>query len=230
MRLWDIHPGYLNRQSLLGEHRELHGVVSIIVNQKKGYARHPETRRWVGFGWALQQRHRLLAVEMALRGYTDRSPVTTDDRPGVWPDDYIDCPDRQFTLLAIKYRDRASGRIPLPVNAQQLWRQHKYSVMARDVERYRGLGQEVARMKPRTDRTGLALELTELLRKRPSEKGMKNALLHMWGYISDACPGPNADIDTWPLDRLLREIQQRTLSQAQPYLLHSTALSELAAW
>jgi len=23
MRVWDINPGYLNRQSLLGEHREL---------------------------------------------------------------------------------------------------------------------------------------------------------------------------------------------------------------
>jgi len=31
MRLWDINPGYLNRQSLLGEHRELHGIVSILV-------------------------------------------------------------------------------------------------------------------------------------------------------------------------------------------------------
>jgi len=34
MRIWDIHPGYLNRQSLLGEHRELHGIFSIITNKK----------------------------------------------------------------------------------------------------------------------------------------------------------------------------------------------------
>nr|WP_320015958.1 pyrimidine dimer DNA glycosylase/endonuclease V [uncultured Desulfobacter sp.] len=37
MRIWDLHPGYLNRRSLLGEHRELHGMASIIVNGKKGY-------------------------------------------------------------------------------------------------------------------------------------------------------------------------------------------------
>jgi len=49
MRVWDINPGYLNRQSLLGEHRELHGIISIIVNKKKGYANHPETVRWVGY-------------------------------------------------------------------------------------------------------------------------------------------------------------------------------------
>ena len=53
MRIWDINPGYLNRQSLLGEHRELHGIVSIILNIKKGYSKHPETIRWVGYGWSL---------------------------------------------------------------------------------------------------------------------------------------------------------------------------------
>ena len=30
----DINPGYLNRQSLLGEHRELHGIVSKIDYNK----------------------------------------------------------------------------------------------------------------------------------------------------------------------------------------------------
>ena len=55
MRIWDIHPGYLNNQSLLGEHRELHGIVSILVNKKKGYSQHPETKRWVGYDWARPQ-------------------------------------------------------------------------------------------------------------------------------------------------------------------------------
>jgi len=38
MRIWDINPGQLNDKSLLGEHRELHGIVSILVNNKSGYA------------------------------------------------------------------------------------------------------------------------------------------------------------------------------------------------
>jgi len=75
VRVWDISPGYLNRGSLLGEHRELHGMVSIFVNNKKGYSQHPETLRWVGYGWALAQRHRLLAAEMNLRGYQDKTSV-----------------------------------------------------------------------------------------------------------------------------------------------------------
>ncbi len=135
MRIWDIDPGYLNRQSLLGEHRELHGIVSIIVNGKKGYSRHPETRRWMGHGWALGQRHRLLACEMALRGYTDRSPVDFQSNPGAWPAPFIDEPGRQYELLREKYSGRESGRIPLPHNPIELWSHHKYSVLARSPKR-----------------------------------------------------------------------------------------------
>lgn len=32
MRVWDLSPGHLNDRSLLGEHRELHGIVSILAN------------------------------------------------------------------------------------------------------------------------------------------------------------------------------------------------------
>nr|MBP9599639.1 hypothetical protein [Desulfobacter sp.] len=130
MRIWDLHPGYLNRQSLLGEHRELHGMVSIIVNGKKGYSRHPETLRWMDFGWALNKRHQLLSAEMKLRGYKDKSPVQIQDNHGMWPDTFIDEPYVQILLLREKYRDKEPGRIPLPQNAQQMWRQHKYAVMA----------------------------------------------------------------------------------------------------
>ncbi|MFV0439386.1 MAG: pyrimidine dimer DNA glycosylase/endonuclease V [Desulfopila sp.] len=88
MRIWDINPGYLNRQSLLGEHRELHGIVSILVNNKSGYSRHPETLRWLDCGWALSLRHQLLAAEMSLRNFTEKSPVSIDDSPKRWPEGY----------------------------------------------------------------------------------------------------------------------------------------------
>ena len=96
MRIWDLHPGYLNRQSLLGEHRELHGMVSIIVNGKKGYSRHPETLRWMDFSWALNKRHQMLAGEMKLRGYNDKSPVAIRKNKDKWPDTYIDEPFDQI--------------------------------------------------------------------------------------------------------------------------------------
>jgi hypothetical protein len=43
MRIWDISPKRLCRNHLLGEHRELHAVWSVLTKGKKGYARHPET-------------------------------------------------------------------------------------------------------------------------------------------------------------------------------------------
>ena len=229
MRLWDINPGYLNRQSLLGEHRELHGIVAIITKNKKGYARHPETLRWYGYGWALKQRHKLLAAEMALRGYTDRSPVLTRSRKDQWPTVYVDRPIRQFELLAAKYKDKEPGRIPLPDNAQSLWRQHKYSVLARDPNVYKTIGQQVAGKKPSADFSALADQLTALLRTPPSKGDMRNALQHMWGHVKGDV-GNGRHVNDWPLIRLLQEVQQRARDAREPYLLQSTALSELRAW
>jgi hypothetical protein len=230
MRVWDINPGYLNRQSLLGEHRELHGIVSIIVNRKKGYSKHPETVRWAGYGWALRQRHRLLAAEMSLRDFNDRTPVVTWAKKGVWPETYIDEPFRQFQILGSKYQDKEQGRIPLPKNAQQLWSHHKYSVLARDVNLYRKLGRDVSGMKPHHDFSELAKVLTELLRTPPSVGGLKNALQHMWGHVSDGPYTLKGEVESWSLSRLLGEIQRRTLTREEPYLTSSTALSELKVW
>jgi len=230
MRIWDINPGYLNRQSLLGEHCELHAIVSIIVNRKKGYSNHPETVRWAGYGWALRQRHRLLAAEMSLRGFTDESPVATRAKKGLWPGTYLDEPVRQFQILDARYRNKEHGRIPLPKNAQQLWSHHKYSVLARDVNLYRKLGRDVSGMKPHHDFSELAKVVTELLRKPPSVDGLRNTLQHMWGHVSYCLSAPKGEVESWSLSRLLEEIQRRSLASENSYLISSTALSELKAW
>ena len=57
------------RQHLLGEHRELHAIWSVITKNKKSYSRHPETLRWVGKLKALFLRHEMLVLEMKKRGY-----------------------------------------------------------------------------------------------------------------------------------------------------------------
>lgn len=228
MRIWDIDPGYLNHQSLLGEHRELHGIVSIIVNGKKGYSQHPETLRWVGHGWALRQRHKHLACEMALRGFSHQSPVTMRSNKGTWPANYLDQPGRQFQLLQQKYLDKEQGRIPLPNSEQQLWSHHKYSVLARDVKAYQEIGRRIAQAKG--DFAELALLLTESLRKPPTKGGVRNAVQHMWGYVSDDSVQPGAKVNTWSLRRLLQETQERAIASGNRYLTHSTALAELMAW
>lgn len=230
MRIWDISPGYLNRQSLLGEHRELHGIVSIIRNHKKGYSKHPETLRWVGYGWALRQRHKLLVAEMSLRGYADRSPVLLRSKPCVWPETFIDTPATQLIILSKKYATLEPGRIPLPKNVQEIWAQHKYSVMARDVTSYKSIGKWVAVASGNKAMHSVSLELTRLLQAPPAKNLIHNALLHMWGYVSEYSESTNRGIESLSEKVLLQNIQRLALVNKVQYLLESTALSELDAW
>ena len=229
MRIWDISPGYLNRQSLLGEHRELHAILSILALGKKGYFRHPETLRWTGCGPALAWRHRQLACEMTLRGWREQSPPLPLPPGGeAWPAVYIDEPAAQFALLRAKYVEREQGRIPLPRNAQQLWSQHKYSVLARDVRLYQQIGRELAG--GQADFAELARLLTEQLRQPPSQGGLRNALQHLWGHVAELPPAPEENPADWPLRRLLEETRCRAMLHREPYLTASTALGELMQW
>ncbi|MEN6421584.1 MAG: DUF1722 domain-containing protein [Smithella sp.] len=230
VRIWDVNPGYLNRQSLLGEHRELHAIVSIIRHSKKGYSRHPETLRWQGFGWALNQRHRLLAAEMNLRGYVDRTPVLLKSQRPKWPEVFVDSPVTQFSILAEKYKDKEQGRIPLPKNAQQLWAQHKYSVMARDIVEYKRIGRWVASRKTDQGIADLYPELVSLLRRPPTAGNLQNAVQHMWGYVSEYKSIPGKAVERLPMQKLFSELQRLALLHHIVYLIESTALSELLVW
>jgi hypothetical protein len=75
MRIWDIDPGKLCRQHLLGEHRELHAIWVVLTQGKKGYSRHPETLRWKGKLRALYRRHQRLVSEMSRRNYRHKSDL-----------------------------------------------------------------------------------------------------------------------------------------------------------
>jgi len=218
VRIWDLNPGFLNRGSLLGEHRELHGLLVIVAEGKRGYARHPETMRWRRHPGALRRRHDLLAAEMALRGYQDRSPVGRG-RAGSWPAVYIDSPAAQIAVLKRKYVGRESGRIRLPRSNQELWAAHKYSVLARDQAVYRSIGRAVSRLRRGATLDDLALELVELLRRPAAGGDLENAILHMWGHVRLAGAAPSMAL-----------IQRLAIDRGEPFLLGSTALSELAVW
>jgi len=230
MRIWDVNPGYLNRQSLLGEHRELHGIYIILKEHKKGYSKHPETLRWKGYGWALHQRHTIIREEMKLRGYKDQSPVRSFSNQDVWPEKYIDLPEDQFKLLESKYKDKESGRMPLPKTTQELWAQHKYSVLARDPETYKAIGKRVSTLKQKKDFSDLSLELTEILRQPVKGNRLRNALEHMWGYVADYSLVKRETLDTFDSIDLLAEVRAMTVQHKVPYLITSTAISELGAW
>jgi hypothetical protein len=103
MRIWDLPAKKLCQKHLLGEHRELHAIWSIIVNNKKGYSRHPETLRWKGKLKALFLRHEELVKEMNARGFHHKSPLDKNLAKG---DDkqnkYVDSIDEQIKILKNK--------------------------------------------------------------------------------------------------------------------------------
>ena len=103
MRIWDIPVEKLCRNHLLGEHRELHAIWSILLHNKKGYAHHPETLRWKGKQKALYLRHEQLVKEMVQRGYHHHSPLELSFANGYDKQDvFVDSHDEQVRLLRQK--------------------------------------------------------------------------------------------------------------------------------
>jgi hypothetical protein len=103
MRVWDIPPEDLCNNHLLGEHRELHAVWSVITKNKEGYSNHPETKRWVGKLAALYARHEKEVAEMKNRGFNHFSPLEKELAKGKKEQDLlIDSKKRQRKNLKNK--------------------------------------------------------------------------------------------------------------------------------
>jgi putative hemolysin len=75
VRIWDLDPGALCDGHLLGEHRELHAIWTVLTTGRRGYACHPETLRWRGRLAALYARHEAEVAEMTRRGFRHASPL-----------------------------------------------------------------------------------------------------------------------------------------------------------
>ncbi len=103
MRIWDVPPGCLCRQHLLGEHRELHALWTILTEGKSAYLNHPETRRWNGKLAALFRRHEALVAEISKRGYRHASPLDPRLATGVEAQtEFVDPVEQQYILLRQK--------------------------------------------------------------------------------------------------------------------------------
>lgn len=75
MRVWDIPPAYLCRVHLLGQHREVHAIYSVITKNLKGYSKHPETLRWVNWLDELALVHEQIVAEMLARDFKHHTPI-----------------------------------------------------------------------------------------------------------------------------------------------------------
>ena len=103
MRVWDVSPKILCRKHLLGEHRELHAVYTILSQNKKGYRNHPETIRWEGKLAALYLRHEKLVKEMTRRGYVHASPLNQKHARGKKMQDvFVNTTREQMKILKEK--------------------------------------------------------------------------------------------------------------------------------
>jgi len=227
MRVWDINPGYLSNQNLLGEHVEIHAIYSVITKNKKGYSNHPETKRWIKNICGLKSRHDLVVSEMYIRGFRHNSDINYSNEGG-YPDSYIDFPFEQLLILKNKYslKINTSPRIPVPKNIQELWSQHKYSALARTPVRYKQIGKSIASSKNMKIEE-LALELTEMLRIQPVQPRLINAVEHLFGYVSKYCREKN---ECASLKSKFELIIKLAFENNVEYLLHSTALSDFYFW
>lgn len=103
MRIWDIAPEKLCRNHLLGEHRELHAIWSILTHNKTGYSRHPETIRWKGKLKALYSRHKKLVEDMGRRGYCHKTPLPKELAKGRGEqDEYVNSASEQIEIIKSK--------------------------------------------------------------------------------------------------------------------------------
>lgn len=103
MRIWDIPAQELCQKHLLGEHRELHAIWTILTTDRKGYRNHPETKRWVGKLKALYNRHAELVQEMERRGYVHKSPLDKTLATGSdLQDAFVHSIDEQHIILQNK--------------------------------------------------------------------------------------------------------------------------------
>jgi hypothetical protein len=103
MRIWDLPVEKLCKNHLLGEHRELHAIWNIISQDKKGYSKHPETKRWKGKLRALYIRHEKLVTEMKKRGYNHNSLLEARLAVGEEiQDECVDSIDNQIKILKNK--------------------------------------------------------------------------------------------------------------------------------
>jgi Pyrimidine dimer DNA glycosylase len=111
MRIWDLDPGVLCDRHLLGEHRELHAVWSVLTNGRTGYANHPETVRWRGRLAALYARHEDQVAEMGRRGFRHASPLDRSLATGkARQTELVDSLDAQRARLAGKDCSCPRGR------------------------------------------------------------------------------------------------------------------------
>lgn len=119
MRIWSVHPRYLDRQALIACWRETLLAQAVLAGRTKGYTRHPQLERFRATPDPLAAVGAYLAAladEADARGYTfDRTRIDEPDAT-VAP---IDVTDGQLDLEWAHLRAKLETRSP---EVAQQWR------------------------------------------------------------------------------------------------------------
>lgn len=237
MRVWDLHPGYLSRQSLLGQHAEIHALYSVLTGGGRGYSFHPETLRWQNHLDLLINRHDTTVKEMRLRGFNHASPLKSPGLASSGKAGYVDPPARQVALLKEKYALKGQqGRIPLPKNSSSFWAHHKYSVMGRSYSRYREMQKFLQNRRdyPIGEDAEFMEKVLSCLDRKPTEKSLRNLMDHLWGYFKREASQSEKEAFAklkaqGPAGSQLDYLYHLALTYQKEYLLTSTVFADFVS-
>ncbi|WP_148861494.1 YbgA family protein [Marinobacter fonticola] len=221
-RIFDLDAGLLDDDLLAGQMRLLVGLVSTDRARSAG-DRLPLS--WQGHEDALTLRLNQLMGEMTLRGMAVPGEVKVTHEAIIWPPLEQEALKEEIRYVAERAAAGKKGRIRLPRNDHELWATYKYSLLARNRQAYESFGRRVATRAVPLE--SLWMAMVNASRVAPPEGGIRNALQHMWGYVSEHSRlSPQVD----DLDALAGEVQRLAREHAVSYLINSTALGELRAW
>lgn len=206
-----LSPGYLPLDRLLILHDTLRDAPHV----------------WADHPGGLAVLRRTVEAELALRGVSTGNPARLDDSaPVTWPE-----LDRDALIEEWRRRtDLREGRIPPPHRLTDLWAQHKYSVMARSPAGAREIGGALGRQDRSLDVETLLPRLVLDLRKPPPAGRLRDAVMHMWGYVSPVARTRGLEPDYEDLAATVGTIAAIALEEPRGYLATSTALSDLVVW
>lgn len=219
-QIYEIDPGYLTNSELSQQSELLHQCYEEPpkVYKDKGL------RNWTGHQDAIVAQLNLVNAEIALRENKLPEYLPVSDDAIIWPRQFTTPLTTQLNSINTTGNDE-TARLIKPRNEQSLWAQYKYSVLARNQKLYLSMGPRVA--KKEIDFADLLDDLGYCKRMLPLTGGLRNAVWHMWGYVSQWSELVPTNTG---LHALMLEIQRLACSHHVEYLIQSTALSDLAYW
>ena len=207
-----LSPGYWSLDALLSWHEH-----ATRVRQE---ADHPARTFLSGH----ELLGRVVTAELELRGVRtgELAPFAP---PATWS--WPPIPEGALTTEWSARQSEANGRIPCVERATDLWAQHKYSMMARSPQRGREIGARLGAQDPTLTCETLLPELAAMLRTPPREGTLRDAVMHMWGYVSPIARARGVSADFADVPKTVTRIAEIALEDPTSYLANSTALAEL---